>query len=182
MHTLSLQHATLQFNDFFSASGLQQLDSEFLSYLQKANTHLFDHLQEYRQQTRSLSTTETSDFLIALATYIERFLAQLFAIEKETQASQQQTQQKNPIALFRKEFILTKVKRLLHKPDEFSSFSVLHTALLRQLNTHHIDSGNLEHDVATLGLLYLNNTEIYRDDIEKLAQWCVQALQTQKDV
>ncbi|MCD8543168.1 MAG: hypothetical protein LRY69_07385 [Gammaproteobacteria bacterium] len=113
-----------------------------------------------------------------MATYIERFLAQLFAIEKETQASQQQTQQKNPIALFRKEFILTKVKRLLHKPDEFSSFSVLHTALLRQLNTHHIDSGNLEHDVATLGLLYLNNTEIYRDDIEKLAQWCVQALQT----
>lgn len=178
MHTLSLQHTTLEFNDFFSASGLQQLDSEFLAYLQKANSNLFDHLHEYRHNQLSLSTTQTSDFLIALATYIERFLAQLFAIEIESQASQQKTQQKNPIGLFRKEFILTKVKRLLHKPDEFASFSLLHTALLRELNVHHIDSGDLEHDVATLGLLYLNNTEIYGDEIERLAQWCVQALRT----
>ncbi|MCD8499959.1 MAG: hypothetical protein LRY43_02510, partial [Gammaproteobacteria bacterium] len=43
---------------------------------------------------------KTSDFLIALATYIERFLAQLFAIEKETQASQQQNATKKTQSLY----------------------------------------------------------------------------------
>lgn len=178
MQTLPLHGTTLRFQDLFTPDGLQQLDQHFLNYLHDADDGLYHHLLEYRRNALTLSTIQTSELLIALATQIEHFIATLFDIEDAVMTGQQHTQQKNPIAEFRKHFLLTKVKRLLHTPSEMTSFMTLHQQLLQALNTHHIQIGDLELEVATLGLLYLKNHEQYKTELEQLTQWCAQALLT----
>lgn len=180
MQTLSLQNTQLQFQDLFTAEGLSHLDTEFLNYLQQIDQGLYYHLLEYRQEKLAFSPIHISEMLIALAKHIEYFIAQLFNIETEVISSQKQTLEKNPIGLFRKEFLLTKVKRLLHKPEELDSFALLHTALLQALNTHKIQTGDLELDVASLGLFYLNNNTHDVKEVDQLVKWCAQALLTQE--
>ncbi|MBP9727039.1 MAG: hypothetical protein KBD83_06225, partial [Gammaproteobacteria bacterium] len=155
MQTLILHGTHLHFQDLFTAKGLQQLDQHFLHHLQQADTGLYHHLIEYRQKTLTLTIIQTSDMLIALSIHIERFIAKLFDIETEVSISQENTQQKNPIAEFRKHFLLIKVKKLLHAPAEMAPFAILHQQLLQALNLHKIQIGDLELEVATLGLLYL---------------------------
>ncbi len=180
MQTLILHGTHLHFQDLFTAKGLQQLDQHFLHHLQQADTGLYHHLIEYRQKTLTLTSIQTSDMLIALSIHIERFIAKLFDIETEVSISQENTQQKNPIAEFRKHFLLIKVKKLLHAPAEMAPFAILHQQLLQALNLHKIQIGDLELEVATLGLLYLKNSEAHKAELEALAQWCAQALLTKE--
>ncbi|MES2204976.1 MAG: FAD-dependent oxidoreductase [Pseudomonadota bacterium] len=180
MPTLQLHCTALSFQDLFTSNGLQQLDHDFLNYLNHADAGLYHHLLEYRQATLTLSATQTSELLIALAIQIEQFIAKLLNIENELAISQESTQQKNPIAVFRKEFLLTKVKRLLHSSVELPSFSILHQQLLAELNKHTVKIGDLELEVATLGLFYLKESERFKVELEHLTQWCAQALLTKE--
>lgn len=180
MQTFQLHNTSLSFQDLFTSEGLQQLDQDFLSYLHQSDPGLHHHLLEYRRGVSTLSTVQTSEFLISLAIQVEHFIAQLLNIKTEVAISQTQTLQKNPIALFRKEFLLTKVKRLLHSTTELPAFSSLHQQLLQALNFNNIQIGDLELEVATLGLFYLKDSGHYKAELESLAQWCAQALLTQE--
>lgn len=180
MQTFQLHHTSLTFQDLFTSQGLQQLDQDFLKFLHQADPGLYHHLLEYRQRTLTLSTIQTSEMLIALAIQLEYFIAKLLGIETDVASSQNHTQEKNPIALFRKDFLLTKVKRLLHAPIDLPAFSVLHQQLLQALNRHKIQIGDLELEVAMLGLLYLKNIDQYKTELEQLTQWCAQAFITKE--
>ncbi len=178
MQTLSLKNTSLQFQDLLSARGLQQLDTEFLEYLHNTDHGLHHHLIEYRANALDLSAPQVSELLIALAKHIENFIAQLFDINNEVAGTQQYTLQKNPIGLFRKDIVLTKVKRLLHKTENLPPFAELHSAILAALMKHNMTTGDLELDIATLGLLYLNDSAQYAKELETLTQWCAQSLLT----
>lgn len=178
--TLTLNDFT--FDELFQPSGLMRLDTTFLARLQAIQPDWHRQLLAYRKGEPHLSGIETSELLINCATILESFIAQLFNIEDALAISQSQTIQHNPLAAFKKYFVLKRAKKELNKVDQFPSFAELSEWLENALNAAPIKTDDRELAIALLGNQYLNQADHYTIEIEKLVQWCARALTTSEGI
>jgi len=164
------------YSELFSNSGLKRLDQAFLEQLRTMAPEEHLQLLAYRTQTSSLSTVETSEFLIRAAVYLEQFLSDFFQIQDALEVSQALTTTHNPISTFKKYFVLKRAKKEILKVETFPSFHDLHQQLEAALLQSALKSDDHELAVALLGTQYLNQPEQYAPEIEMLVQWCTRAL------
>lgn len=185
-----MPHPTLKLNNFtfaelFHAEGLHKLDQTFLEYLKQANEDAYSDLLAYRNETKTFTDIQISELLIACSIILEEFLVQLFNIEDAVAAAEALTIANNPISAFKKYYILRGAKKLLMHSETLPSFDELNQWLNHQLKNASLKSEDKELAIALLGNEYLIDTEKYAERIEKLIQWCVQAIKTpegQKEV
>ena len=97
--------ADLSFDSLNTVSGLKHFDRGFLAVLADREPSLHRTLLAYRQQKLNLTAIELSEFLLALAPYVEAYIALNFGIENETEASQKRINNEKAIHLFNKQFI-----------------------------------------------------------------------------
>ena len=180
------QPPTLQLTNFiypelFSPAGLIRLDQTFLAQLQQTNPLFHDQLMEYRSGNTTLTPLEISELLISCAAILEDFLAELFQIEEAVAISQAQTTSNNPIATFKKYFILRRAKKECVKVDTFPQFNELDKWLEAELEHAAVKAADKELAIALLGCEYLANQETHAQKIDKLVQWCTRVLTTPTD-
>lgn len=165
--------------DLFHAEGLQQLDKAFFSFFRENNATLCDNLLAYRQTTKPFTTLEISELLIAAAPILEAFLLKFFNIEDDAHFLRMKTQGHHPVALFKKHFILRRIKKQLQQNNEgIPSFNELDQWLNTTLHNAPLQSTDKELSVALLADHWLTQAEQYSSALQKLIQWCVQAINT----
>jgi len=168
------------FNELFHSNGLNQLDQAFLAHLKDQNPEWQEKLVAYRNETYTFNTLEVSELLIACAKILDDFLATFFHIEEAVAISQAKTTSFNPIATFKKYFVLRRAKKEINKVASFPSFAELNTWLMSELQKAPLQSDDKELAVALLGIHYLDKPNEYAKAIEKLVQWCALALTTEE--
>lgn len=166
------------FTELFHSSGLHRLDEAFLAELKQQQPLLHDKLLAYRQSATAFSALETSELLISCATILENFVAALFGIEEALAISQAKTTSHNPISTFKKYFVLRRAKKDLARAASFPSFADLDAWLSTELRKAPLQTEDRELAIALLGTQYLEQPEAFAEPIEKLCQWCTQALAT----
>lgn len=174
----SLQLKGFEYSELFRSDGLNRLDQTFLGHLKGINPELHTLLLAYRDESNSLSQLEISELLIACAEILENFLASLFNIEEALAISTAKTTSLNPISTFKKYFILRRAKKELSKANTMLNFSELSAWLETELQKAPLQSADKEMGIALLGTQYLDKPDECAKDIEKLVQWCTQALAT----
>ena len=162
--------------ELFHSAGLYHLDQVFLAQLKEKNTALHEKLLLYRTAPEQVSQLETSELLINCATILENFLANFFGIEEAVAISQVKTTTNNPISVFKKYFVLRRAKKELQRTKSFPHFLDLNEWLLTELKKTPLQSEDKELAIALLGSHYLADAEKFKHAIEKLVQWCAQAL------
>jgi NADPH-dependent glutamate synthase beta subunit-like oxidoreductase/NAD(P)H-flavin reductase len=165
------------FAELFQATGLQKLDQAFLAALTKASPLLTDTLHAYRQG-QLMDAIAISDFLVACAPHLEAFLVNLFQIEEAAAIACAKTLAHNPVAVFKKYFVLRRAKKQISQAPTYPSFTELSTWLDIQLKAAPLRAPDRELAIALLADHYINKPDEFASEIEKLSQWCVQALVT----
>jgi NADPH-dependent glutamate synthase beta subunit-like oxidoreductase/NAD(P)H-flavin reductase len=178
MPTPTLQLKGFTFAELFRAEGLNRLDQAFLGQLKQANEALFHDLMAYRANTNVFPPLAVSDLLLASAAQLETFLIELFQIEDAAAAAQARTLSYNPISAFKKYYVLRRAKKKLLNTDNLPSFHECETWLRGELAQFPLKTDDSEMAIALLGNHYLQDPERFADEIEKLTQWCIQALAT----
>lgn len=107
----SLKLTGFEYIELFDPTGLARLDNAFFDYLKQEDQRLQDQLIAYRENRLTLSQIELSEFLIALAKKLEDFLINLFNIEEAAAIAQARTLSFNPIAAFKKYYVLRRAKK-----------------------------------------------------------------------
>jgi NADPH-dependent glutamate synthase beta subunit-like oxidoreductase/NAD(P)H-flavin reductase len=176
--TLTLKLNGFSFDELFHAQGLQRLDQTFLAYLHQENAALHAQLLQFRSAPNALSHQDESECLIAVARILENFIATLFDIEADVAISQARTTSFNPIAVFKKYFVLKRAKKEANKAGGMPAFTELNEWLNAALKSAPVKTEDHELAIALLGQYYLEDPEKHADQIEKLIQWCTQALVT----
>lgn len=180
---MTTQKPTLDLNEYtfaelFTASGLAKLDRAFLAFLQGEDSLLYEKLIAYREPSFALVGIEVSEFLIALSLILQRFLANLFHIEEALAVSQIQTTLHNPIAAFKKYFVLRRARKDLSRLASLPSWEDVNHWLNATLEQRPLQTKDHELAVALLGVCYLSDMDKYTGEIEMLTAWCVHALVT----
>ncbi|MAZ78214.1 MAG: pyridine nucleotide-disulfide oxidoreductase [Legionellaceae bacterium] len=167
---LKLKH--FDFKALFEAEKLQELDVLFLQELAEHDDKLHRDLLSYRSG-KSFSPLQTSELLIHCAKALEHFLAELFSIEVELEKSKATISNYTPIMNFKKWFVMRRAKRHLLRDENLPSFSELSdwlkTEIKAELN---------EYKVALYAEKLLEEKDLTSEKIEKLTQWCIQAIKT----
>jgi NADPH-dependent glutamate synthase beta subunit-like oxidoreductase/NAD(P)H-flavin reductase len=101
---LSLQHG-LTLTDLYATAGLRQLDEHFVSFLSKRELALSEQLQKARSDPAALTELAHSQLILALAPWLEEFLAQLFGIQVAVEQLQQQHTELAPLFLAKRKFV-----------------------------------------------------------------------------
>ncbi|WP_353570225.1 FAD-dependent oxidoreductase [Candidatus Albibeggiatoa sp. nov. BB20] len=158
------------FQQLFELDTLKAFDQQFLDAL---TPELKQQLLAYRRQSQAFSNIKISELLLDCAPVLEQFIAQLFDIEFELEQLKGQMVQNDPILQFKKWFVLRRARRRLNKQESLPSFELLDQWLEQQIAG---DSSDKELATAKLGLHYLNNKDEYKEEIEQLTQWCIQAI------
>ncbi|MES2218590.1 MAG: FAD-dependent oxidoreductase [Pseudomonadota bacterium] len=166
------------FAELFTANGLQRLDDSFLNELGQANLQLAQDLQAYRQGRQEFTPIAVSELLLACAPLLEQFLIKLFQIEEAAAIAAAKTVANNPISVFKKYFILRRAKKQLPQSANYPAFEELTAWLDQQLQKAPLTAPDRELAIALLADYYLNKPEDFTTEIEKLTQWCVQAMAT----
>ncbi len=174
----TLQLTGFTFAELFHAQGLSRLDETFLSALQHFSPALHDALLAYRQETTPFTPQAISELLIACATFLDTFLIELFNIETAATTAQAQTLAQNPVAAFKKFFVLRRAKKQLMHTENLPDFHTLTHWLHAQLKQFPLQTDDLELAISLLANQYITQPEQFTDDIEKLTQWCIHALIT----
>lgn len=166
----------ISYADLFHAEGLRKLDESFLTELSTAHPELHSELLTYRNNTSTLEAKDLSEILIQCARFLEGFIARLFNIEEAVAISRAKTTSNNPLAIFKKYFVLRRAKKDARKAQDLPPFAELSDWLWHQLDNAGMKSDDTELAIGLLGQQYLEDPDKYADEIEKLAQWCTQAL------
>ncbi len=172
--TLTLNGYT--FAELFTPEGLQQLDQRFLAELKQSYPDLHTELLSYRQKSANLTALATSAMLISIAKQLENFLATLFNIEEAVAIAQTKTVENNPVSVFKKYFVLRRAKKLSLQADTLPDFNTLNAWLEKQLATAPLTASDPELAIALLADHYINAADQFKHEIDKLTEWCVQAL------
>ncbi len=98
----------LSFHDLYRREGLLELDRQFLNQLKAASQELHTQLLAAREAPPAPHTKESSDFIIALAPYLEDFLGELFGIEKELHRLQDRHSELAPLYSVKRRFVQRK--------------------------------------------------------------------------
>ncbi len=178
MSNPTLKLTGFTFAELFNAAGLNKLDQQFLTGLKKQNPTLYEALLTYRQEAKTLTPLELSEFLLALAPVLENFLITLFNIEDAAEAARIRTLSNNPVSAFKKFFVLRRAKKLSLTIENLLPFTELSTWLNTELKTAPLQTDDKELGIALLANQYISDTEKYAAEIEKLTQWCAHALVT----
>lgn len=178
MPTPTLQLQDFEFSELLHSEGLNRLDQTFLTALEQKNANLHEKLLKYRENPEFFTAVEISDLLIHWAKFLETFLASLFQIEEALAISQCKTTANNPISTFKKYFVLRRAKKELSRAATFEGFEALSQWLNEALKRAPIQSEDKELSISLLGDHYLSDPEKYKVEIDRLVQWCTQALAT----
>lgn len=92
MNSLNLKNGLSVF-ETYQSQNLAKIDADFLTFLQKQNSEIYNQLQNTRQQLAgdgnfSLDKKNESSLLISLAPYLETYLAEQFNIKDEIEKNQ----------------------------------------------------------------------------------------------
>src|SRR5579884_1318215 len=87
MTDLVLKHG-LSFSDLYERDGLVRVDRAFVGHLAETDVALHNRLMAARSDPDGLGRHEESSLLVALAPYLEDFIADLFGIAAEVRALQ----------------------------------------------------------------------------------------------
>jgi NADPH-dependent glutamate synthase beta subunit-like oxidoreductase/NAD(P)H-flavin reductase len=174
--TLKLNGFT--FAELFHASSLERLDQTFLNSLKTSDPGLHDDLLAYRSRDKPFTLLAVSELLISVAQRLEEFLAALFNIEEAAAIAQAKTLAENPISLFKKYFVLRRAKKLLSQAAALPEFASLNDWLQQELKNAPLKADDLELSIALLGSQYINDPDKYAPSIDKLTEWCTQAMAT----
>lgn len=174
----SLSLKKFSFTELLSSEGLNHLDQYFLQQLQAQDDVLYQKILAYRLQDTPLTSSEMSEFLIHCATHLETFLAELFNIQEAVAIAQARVLAHNPISAFKKYYVLRRAKKEVNKAQHLPNFNELEAWLDEQLKKAPLTTPDRELAIALLGMQYLEKPDCFAHEIEKLVQWCTQALAT----
>src|SRR5579875_2594529 len=99
----------LAFEDLYAREGLVKIDTLFLSHLSESDPARHASLLAARENPASLAPKQHSELIIALAPYLEDFLAHLFGIERELAALQLRHSELAPLYSVKRRFVQRKV-------------------------------------------------------------------------
>ncbi|HYK13362.1 MAG TPA: hypothetical protein VEW70_05220 [Burkholderiales bacterium] len=108
---LKLSHG-LSFPDLYTRDGLVRVDAAFLAALARADDALCQQLRAAREQPSVLTNKQESELLIALASHLDDFIAELFGIEAEVRALSARHHELAPLFSCKRLFVQRKA---LHK-------------------------------------------------------------------
>jgi len=95
----------LAFEDLYSRSGLERLDSEFLQAVGGADGALAERLRAARAAPGSLEYKAEAELLIAVAPHLDAFVAKLFGIEDEWQELFERHHRLAPLFRVKRKFV-----------------------------------------------------------------------------
>ena len=167
----------LAYADLFTLEGLARLDAEYLARLKTLDPALHETLLAVRQG-KALTPVENSELLLACSPLLDDFIADLFGIRKELEATRTATLAHNPVFAFKKLFVLRRARRRLPKKEEFESFAELDAWLTLALKAVGVATADRELAIAQYGEKLLADDKANADAIEKLTRWCLRALTT----
>ncbi|OUD12459.1 pyridine nucleotide-disulfide oxidoreductase [Thioflexithrix psekupsensis] len=166
---------------WYQADVLAQLDQDFLQQLAQQRPDLAEQTHCMRQSSAAFSAIEISQWLLDCAPYLEQFIAQFFGIASELQKQQHHITEQQPIAAFKKTFVLRRARRRLHQKNELIDFNTLNQWLNQELAQSawaELAVNDRELAVACLSQHYLTQAETHAHSIEQLTQWCIHGLKT----
>ncbi len=167
----------LTYADLFTLEGLTRLDAEYLTRLKAHDPARHETLLAVRKGN-PLTPVENSELLLACSPLLDDFIADLFGIRKELEATRKATLAHNPVFAFKKLFVQRRARRRLTKKEEFESFAELDVWLNTVLKQSGIDTKDRELAIAHYGEKLLVDDKANADAIEKLTRWCLRALTT----
>ncbi len=170
---------TLRFHDYsvqslHQADSLAKLDASFLATLKTANEKLHSDLLTYRNQPQQFTDIARSELIIATGRVLENFLIDFFDIESAAGELNVQTLSHRPIFAFKKWYIARRAKRRLLRDEDLPPFAELNSWLVKQLPK----TQDQEKALAEFALPLLEKPEANEAIIEKVTQWCIQAIKT----
>lgn len=160
-----------------SVSYLSKLDREFLDYLAKNNSEIYQNLTYYRDGM-IFKPRELSEFLLALAPLVENFVAELFDITSELTSQREAILAQHPILSFKQYYVLKHAKRKLKQNVNNIDFNKLNQRIKNKISSN-IDI-DPELTIARYGQLLLLDPEANQIAIDELITWCVAALTTKE--
>lgn len=157
----------IKFEDFFSLSGLIKLDQNFLSYLSQQDFELYAKYVHYRSEVLKVDAPATSEVLIEVAKYLDDFLAEIFCIQTENDASKRKHLKFNAIYECRRKFI-QRYALVKYPSDKLASFSYNVVREKLQIIMGDLNQENIvQHYFKWAGL-----KDRYQTELEILAQYC----------
>ena len=158
------------FSELFTVEGLRKLDELFLLHLEKADTELRQQLLDYRDGKLVLTPPEDSHFLLAIAPFIDSFIARLFDIQVSLEVSQKRTISNDPVMRFKKIFVRRRARR--YRGEITATFAELDHWLDEQLSQAGLDGEDREYATAVWAEELLKSEEENHFQVERLTQWC----------
>lgn len=174
----ALHLKNFNFVELFHPEGLNRLDTYFLKQLKTKTPVLHDNLLDYRQETKTFSSLEVSELLLALAPILEEFIIDLFQIEEAASLQQAKTLSHNPISAFKKFFVLRRAKKQISQIEKIADFATLNQWLEEQIAKSPIKTDDKELAVSLLATHYVSDADQFKEEINQLTDWCVHALIT----
>ncbi len=98
----------LSFEDLYRREGVRELDRQFLLQLEEAEPALYGRLLEARKTPPAAHTKDSSELIIALAPYLEDFIASVFGIEKSLRSLQERHTELAPLFSVKRRFVQRK--------------------------------------------------------------------------
>ena len=115
-HPLRLAHG-LQLEDLYERNGLLRLDAAFTAELGQAAPGVADALQAARANPEALAPLQESELLIAVAPYLDDFLAELFDIRAEVRALSERHHALAPLYTVKRGFVQRRAMARI-KPEQ----------------------------------------------------------------
>jgi len=173
-----LQLKEASFAALHTQQGLASLDTQFLAYLKEQQPSLLELLTRYRSHGTDFSSHAVSEFIIALAPWVESFIAELFTIEDAVSALRAKTLSDDPVFAFQEHFVKRLAKRALRAhPHEFD-FHHAHHQLLQQAPALAVVQEDFEAALARYAQALLRNEDLHHKEIAVVVDWCMAALST----
>ncbi len=114
----------LTVSDLYCRDGLVKLDQLFLDFLQAGDATLFTNLSHARTNPDELEAKDESALLIAIAPWIEDFIAKLFGIEAEIRSLAARHHELAPLYFCKRQFVQRRAKSKV-KPAELEEIDGL---------------------------------------------------------
>lgn len=164
---------SFEFNSIYTVEGLALHDQKFVAILQQESPDLWWQLQAFR--AGDLPSHEQSQVMLALAPFLEQYIASQLGIEAELEALAASLLSHDPLFAFKKRFIASRVKKRLRDTQALDDFSHLDQQLLKQMGdaAQHPDR---ELATAKCALVWIETQQ--NDALALLEAWCVQAIAT----
>jgi NADPH-dependent glutamate synthase beta subunit-like oxidoreductase len=166
----------INYADLSSVSGLCELDTKFIAFLQKNDAELSASVQQYRHGL-VVNKVKESELLIDIAKHLEAFIVELFHLGHDIKLLREQSLALDPIITFKKLVILKECKKYQRNIAEFPDFDYLHNWLQQELQQYTADfKEDMELAVAKLALSYFVDREKSAEKIANIAMWACYCL------